>query len=111
MPAIVTPLTADEQFAPAVMERLLDRLFTAGCHGVYACGQTGEGLLQPLPMRRQVAELVVRCTPPGRSAIIHVGAGRTADAVDLARHASRIGASAISSLPPAGAYSFEEVRL
>jgi N-acetylneuraminate lyase len=110
LPAVVTPLTAEEEFAPAAMERLLERLFAAGVHGIYVCGQTGEGLLQPVPMRKQVAEVAVRCCPPGTNAIIHVGAARTADAVELARHASRVGAHAISSLPPEGRYRFDEIR-
>jgi N-acetylneuraminate lyase len=110
IPAVVTPLTDEERFGAAAMERLLERLYSAGVHGFYICGQTGEGLQQPLAMRREVAEVAVRCTPPACKAIVHVGAARTADAVELARHASKIGAAAISSLPPAGSYSFPEIR-
>jgi len=35
--------------------------------------------------------------------IVHAGAAEVADAIELARHAERIGATAISSLPPQGA--------
>ncbi|HET9178141.1 MAG TPA: dihydrodipicolinate synthase family protein [Terriglobia bacterium] len=109
-PAVVTPFNANGEFAVETFERLLARLYEAGVHGVYVCGQTGEGGLQPVSMRRQVAEAAVRCTPGGRTVIVHVGAARLADASELARQAEHIGAGAVSSLPPAGNYSFDELR-
>jgi len=110
LPAVVTPLDENGNFALAAFERLLEQLYTAGVDGVYVNGWTGEGLLQAIEQRKRVAEAAVRVTPPGKRVIIHVGALRTSDAVELARHASRIGAQAISSLPPLGSYSFAETR-
>jgi N-acetylneuraminate lyase len=110
LPAVVTPFTSEWQFAEDGFRRLLERLYSAGCDGIYVCGQTGEGLLQSPELRRQVAEAAVRFTPAGKSVIIHVGSSRTADTVALAAHAERIGAAAVSSLPPIGGYSFHEVR-
>lgn len=109
-PAIVTPYAPNGEFAVATFERLLARLYTTGVQGVYVCGQTGEGLLQPVSMRQQVAEVAVRRSPKDKTVIIHVGATRLADAIQLARHAEGIGAAAVSSLPPAGNYSFAELR-
>ncbi len=109
-PAIVTPFDANGEFAAATFERLLARFYESGVQGVYVCGQTGEGILQTVSMRQQVAETAVRCSPKDRTVILHVGATRLADAITLARHAERIGVSAVSSLPPAGNYSFEELR-
>ncbi len=110
IPATVTPFDAGERFVPAAYEALLERLYEAGVHGVYVCGGTGEGLLQPVAQRKQVAEAAVKNSPAGKTVIVHVGAFRTADAVDLAKHAGRAGAAAVSALPPLGAYSFAEVR-
>ena len=42
--------------------------------------------------------------------VIHIGAASTSTAIDLARHAEAQGAAAISSLPPAGGFSFAEIR-
>jgi N-acetylneuraminate lyase len=109
-PAIVTPLDENGEFAGATFERLLAHLYAAGVHGVYVCGQTGEGVLQPVGMRQQVAEVAVRCSPKDRTVILHVGATRQDDAMQLARHAEHIGAGAVSRLPPAGNYSFAELR-
>jgi N-acetylneuraminate lyase len=109
LPAVVTPLDAGERFASASFESLLERVYAAGVDGIYVCGQTGEGLQQPVEQRKRVAEVAVRCSPAGKQVIVHVGAHRTADAVDLARHAAAAGACAVSSLPPAGSYSFVEI--
>ncbi len=110
--AVVTPVDQQERFQTAAFERLLERLFAARVDGVYVCGQTGECAGQPLSQRRLVAEAAVRNCPPGRTTIVHVAAHSTAAAIDLARHAARIGATAVSSLPPIGLgdYSFAEIR-
>jgi len=110
IPALVTPVTLDGEIAIKPLEKLLERLCSAGVDGMYVCGQTGEGLLQTVATRKTVAEVAVRSTPAGKCNIIHVGAHRPDDAVELARHARLIGAEAVSSLPPIGGYSFEEVR-
>lgn len=110
VPAILTPIDDSEAFAPAAFEALLDSLYAAGVHGVYVCGQTGEGLQQTVEQRKRVAEASVKGSPRGKQVIVHVGAARTADAVELARHASRIGATAVSALPPQGLFPFEEIR-
>ena len=100
LPAVVTPFAADGRLQGAALEKLLEKLYGAGVHGVYVCGQTGEGLLQPLAQRKQAAQIAVRCAPPEKLTVIHVGAADAAGAIELARHAAHIGATAISSLPP-----------
>ncbi len=99
----------DGLFIPAAFERLCEHVYRAGVDGLYVCGQTGEGLQQTVEQRKAVATLAVKLAPPGKQVIVHAGAPRTADAVGLARHAEQAGATAISSLPPAGAYSFDEI--
>jgi len=108
--AAVTPIDADERFAPAAYEALLDKVYTAGVDGVYVCGQTGEGLQQTVEQRKLLTEASVRLSPRGKQVIVHVGSNRTADAVELARHAGRSGVAAVSALPPLGGYSFAEIR-
>jgi N-acetylneuraminate lyase len=110
LPAVVTPFDEEERFAPGPFETLLETLYTAGVDGIYVCGGTGEGLLQTVEQRKRVAEAAIKNSPAGAQVIVHVGAHRTADAVELARHASRAGATAVSALPPLGGYSFAEVR-
>ncbi|NOT64005.1 MAG: hypothetical protein HOP19_27645 [Acidobacteria bacterium] len=109
-PALVTPFDEAGQFKPAVFERLLARVYDAGVHGVYVLGSTGEGIPQAVAQRKVVTEVAVQNSPPDKRVIVHVGAVTTADAVELAQHAARQGAHAVSSLPPLGLYSFAEVR-
>jgi N-acetylneuraminate lyase len=109
LPALVTPLKADGTLATATAEKLLDFVYRSGADGVYVCGQTGEGPLLPPEVRRAMTELCVRCSPPGKNVVVHVGAPRLDEAIELARHAERAGAHALSSLPQ-GAYSLPEIR-
>lgn len=109
-PALVTPFDADGSFAPAAFDQLLARVHSAAIRGVYVCGSTGEGMLQSVAQRKLVTAAAVAASPRDRQVIVHVGAHRTSDAVELARHAASVGATAVSSLPPGGAYSFAEVK-
>lgn len=111
VPAVVTPFDAEGQFNVRSFEQLAERLYAAGVHGLYLCGSTGEGMLQTVAQRKQVAEAAMRNSPSDKSIIIHVGANTTGEAIELARHAARIGAHAVSSLPPCvGVYSFAEIK-
>jgi N-acetylneuraminate lyase len=110
LPAIVTPIGPDGVFLPDVFERFLEHLYQAGVHGVYVCGQTGEGHSQSVEQRKKVTEVAVKSSPSGKLVIAQVGAHSTADAIDLARHAAAAGVHAVSSLPPLGPYSFDEIR-
>lgn len=108
LPALVTPLNAGLTLNVKAMEQLLDRVYSAGVDGVYVCGSTGEGMVLPSEIRRQIVEIAVRNSPAGKKVVVHVGAWSFDEAQALASHAERAGAAAISSLPPAGA-SFAEL--
>ncbi len=110
LPAIVTPFDAQNNFDAGAFERLLAYIYQQGVHGIYVCGQTGEGLQQPMMQRKQVAAAAVKLSPPDKIVMVHIGAMNTADAVELAQHAASIGAHAISALPPIGNYSFIEIK-
>ncbi|MFN7929911.1 MAG: dihydrodipicolinate synthase family protein [Blastocatellia bacterium] len=110
LPAIVTPIDHTGTFQAQAYEQLLSYVYAAGVHGIYVCGQTGEGLQQSAAQRKVVAEASVQLSPPDKIVMIHIGAMSTAEAVDLAEHAAKIGAHAISALPPIGNYSFAEIK-
>jgi N-acetylneuraminate lyase len=110
VPAIITPVNDEGEFQAGPFAALIDYLYRAGADGIYVCGQTGEGLIQSVAQRKLVAEEAVRNSPAGKQVILHTGAYATSDAVELTRHASAIGVTAVSSLPPCGFYSFAEVE-
>lgn len=110
MPAVVTPFGADGKFNPAAFEKLLERLYESGVHGMYLSGQTGEGLLQSPDQREAVIDSAMANSPQGKTVIVHVGASSTHDAIRLARYSARAKAHVVSSLPPIGNYSFVEIK-
>lgn len=110
LPALVTPFDGAGRFQETPFQALIERVFTAGVDGIYVCGSTGEGLLQSVEQRKRITECALRHTPRGKSVVVHTGAYLTADAVELTKHAADHGAHAASSLPPSGAFSFDEVR-
>jgi N-acetylneuraminate lyase len=110
MPAVVTPYDAAGEFRADSFEKLLEGVYEAGVHGVYVCGNTGEGPQLHVPLRKLAAEAAVKNSPKGKVVIVHTGAASTADALELTRHAAKAGAHAVSSMPPSPYYSFEEIR-
>ena len=110
LPALVTPFDNELNVSAKALEQLLERVYSAGCDGVYINGSTGEGLLQTVATRKRVLDVVVANSPKEKNVIVHVGATRPEDALDLARHAASKEAAAVSSLPPLGAYSYTELR-
>ena len=102
LPALVTPLLPDGGVNIAALEKLLERVYTAGVDGVYLCGSTGEGTLLEAAERRKIVEAAVRNSPRGKQVVVHVGAWSLDVAECLARHAESVQAAAVSSIRPAG---------
>jgi N-acetylneuraminate lyase len=111
LPALVTPLTPEGRLDTASAERLIEHLYQRGVGGLYVTGSTGEGIYLDVALRKQLAELAVNLSRGRGTVIVHVGAIQGSAAFDLAEHAGRIGADAVSSIPPfAGGYSWDEVH-
>ncbi len=99
-PALVTPLTPDDQINVAATRRLVEHLLKTGIGGLYVGGSTGEGVLLPTATRQRLAEVVIEQVNHRVPVMVHVGAAATADAVTLAAHAAASGADAVSAVPP-----------
>lgn len=100
MPALVTPLNADETLNAAALKPLIEHLLAQGANGFYIGGATGEGLALSREVREQLAEEVVRIVDGRKPVIAHIASTNFQDAVALAKHAERVGADAISAVPP-----------
>ncbi|HWR49966.1 MAG TPA: dihydrodipicolinate synthase family protein [Bryobacteraceae bacterium] len=109
LPAVVTPLDVHGRLLESSFRALLEFLYRSPIDGVYVGGQSGEGLFLSVEERKRLTELAVECSPAEKTVIVHVGCTRVHDAIELARHAERSGVNALSSLPPAGPYGFDEV--
>ena len=75
-------------------------MLSSGSRGFYVCGSTGEGESLSVEERKLVAEAYVSATKGRAPVIIQVGHNSISSARDLAAHAAKIGADAISTLPP-----------
>lgn len=100
MSALVSCVDEDGNVYERSMRRLMNDQMKAGLNGFYLCGGTGEGPVLQKKTRMEIAEIAKDEVKNGGSLIAHVGAIDLTTAVELARHAGRIGLDAISSVPP-----------
>lgn len=98
--ALITPTRADESLNLDALEEIVDLQIKDGVEGFYCCGSSGEGLLLTLEERKQVVEHTVRAAAGRVPVIAHVGTIRTRDVIELADHAMKAGAMAVSMIPP-----------
>jgi len=81
-------------------------LVNSGMCGAFICGTTGEGASLTTEERKLVAEEWVRCAGNKLKIIVHVGGVCQPECINLAIHASSIGAYAIAAIAP---YFFKPV--
>ena len=112
MPALLTGFTDDLTALDTDRIRaLVRRLIKAGVHGVYVGGSSGEMLLLSVEERKQLLETVVEEAKGKITVIAHIGATGTRETCELAAHAEKVGADALSSVTPLYfAYSFADVK-
>jgi N-acetylneuraminate lyase len=99
-PAVLTPLTEDRRPVLAVLEQLTELFVSQGLGGLYLTGSTGQWPLFTVEERCAITDCVIRAAAGRIPVMVHVGAAATADAVSLARHSARAGASAVSAVTP-----------
>ena len=100
MPALVSPLDANENINIPVLNQLLNDLLTKGADGFYLCGATGEGIAVDPEQRMVLAEEAIKTVGGRKPCIVQVASGNFEDAIRLAKHAEKVGAAAISATPP-----------
>ncbi len=108
MPAMLTPFNDDGSIKKDTVKALMDYHYGCGVKGFYINGSTGEGPSLSLKTRLEMSETVME-NNNGRGVIIeHVGAPCYNDAVELVKHADKVGVDAISSLAPNFYFSFTD---
>ena len=100
MPALVSPLDANEKINVPVLNQLLTDLLAKGADGFYLCGATGEGIAIDPEERMVLAEEAIKTVGDRKPCIVQVASGNSEDAIRLAKHAEKVGAAAISATPP-----------
>jgi len=98
--APLTPMNEDGSLRLEMINRLAEWFAKCGLVGVFICGTTGEGMSLTTDERMQVAHRWTAAAGSKLRVIVHVGHNSVRDACALAAHAKKIGAHAVSSLPP-----------
>lgn len=100
-PALLTPMSDDgSEVNYSALRQLVEMQITAGVHGFFVCGGSGEGVLLTADERRQILETVLDQNKRRAKIIAHVGAISTAQGQELARHAAALDVNAIAAIPP-----------
>jgi 4-hydroxy-tetrahydrodipicolinate synthase len=99
--ALITPFTDDKTAIDETrLESHINRLISAGIHGLVPGGSTGEFTTMTLAERKQLTELCVKYAAGRIPVVAGTGATSTAEAVELAVHAKQAGAAAVMVVPP-----------
>jgi 4-hydroxy-tetrahydrodipicolinate synthase len=100
IPAMVTPMTADEEVCYSSLEKLVDDLIVAGVHGLIALGSTGEFYALTPQERRDVLKCVIGKTAGRVPVIAGTNAASTREVVAYSREAEALGADAVMVAAP-----------
>lgn len=98
--AMVTPFDRNGKIDLPAVKELINFLISKGIHCIYPLGTTGEMYRLSVEERKALAETVVESVSGRITVFLHVGAMRQDDTVELARHASGIGADGIGIVTP-----------
>ena len=98
--ATYTPFTADGNVDLSSFDAMFGYLSRQKVDGLYVCGSTGEGVSMTGDERRRVAEAFVSVAAGEVPVIVQVGHNSLFEARDLAAHAQRCGATAVSANAP-----------
>lgn len=98
--AMTTPFNVDGSVDYESLKNQVDFLIEKGVNCLYPLGTTGEMYLLSTDERKKVAETVVKHANNRAIVYIHVGSMTTAEACELAKHASDIGADGIGAVTP-----------
>lgn len=99
-PALVTPFTVDGRVDADAVQKLTASLKEKGVNGFYVSGSTGESYMLSVEERKFLLEAVKEAAGEEMDVIVNIGMFATVHSLELARHAEKCGASAVSSVPP-----------
>lgn len=100
LPAITTPFRADGQVDHEFLGRHVRWLVDHGCAGVVALGSLGESPTLRFEEKVAILRTALEALEGRAPVVAGIGTLSTAEAVDLAREAERLGCSGLMILPP-----------
>ena len=100
IPAMMTFFDKEENVDTECTRRMVEFMLEHGADGFYLTGSTGECFTMTMEERNLVVDTVIDQVKGRVPVIVHVGDIGTKKSIELAEHACRAGADAISSVPP-----------
>jgi 4-hydroxy-tetrahydrodipicolinate synthase len=100
IPPVVSPRTADGQFDPAAMLRVIEHLLAGGVHGIFALGTTGEGPSLSYRNRYQIVDRTCEVTAGRVPVLVCITDTCLSESLLLAHHAHASGAAAVVAAAP-----------
>lgn len=100
IPAMITPLKADESVNYDVLAKHVDYLIENGVHGVFVVGTTGEFYALTLDEKRQIIRTAIKAAKGRVPVYAGTGGITTREVVDLTQMAEEEGVDAVSVLTP-----------
>lgn len=86
--------------SPERVQALTEYLIGKGVRGLYVGGSSGECIYQSVAERKLLLENVMEAAKGRVTIIAHVACNNTADSMELASHAEKLGVDAIAAIPP-----------
>jgi 4-hydroxy-tetrahydrodipicolinate synthase len=99
IPALITPFKAGEVDA-AAFQKLCAWQIEQGSDGLVPCGTTGESPTLSHAEHNRVVELCVEVARGKVPVIAGAGSNSTAEAIEMSRHAEKVGADAVLHVTP-----------
>ncbi|WP_343583211.1 4-hydroxy-tetrahydrodipicolinate synthase [Herbaspirillum sp.] len=100
VPALITPMTQDEEIDEAGLRTLVDRLIDAGVHGLFVLGTNGEFISLSEQEKLRIARIAVEQSRGRVSVIAGTGAYATREVVELNKKMQDQGVDAVSVITP-----------
>lgn len=100
VPALITPMTADEEIDEEGLRTLVDRLIDSGVHGLFVLGTNGEFISLSEAEKLRVARIAVEQARSRVPVIAGTGAYATREVVALNRKMEAVGVNAVSVITP-----------
>lgn len=99
-PPTITCFDQEGNFDPNKQREIIKFLINKKVHGLFIIGSYGSFPLMTIEERKQVAEVIIEETDGKVPIIVQVGSPYTKNALQLAKHAEKSGASAVASVIP-----------
>lgn len=107
---LVTPFKKNREVDYEVLANATKFVLEKGADGIYACGGSSEFNLLTTEERKRCLEVII-ANAEDKEVIAHIGSQSTAEAIELAKHAEKAGASMLSAVAPYYfGYTFGQIK-